>query len=295
MCSVLNGARSKPRADNQPDDDEAAGADGCCGLDKAKVLPTAIYLDSSCLDTYLKGARAFGVGPFIISEYVLAEISRLDVPGYERRLLALESNGVAFLRAPPLTQIMADKFGPEWEGPIDAVELNVHAALAGGAHASAKLDALCGDLAAAFERRYDELRPQYADYLKRVKRGEKSLIDPRSPRNRRMLVEAAALQSLGLEVAPTAASPVKERIRWALRTWEMAMTFTRLDRQKNRVRDLRNDPIDAVHYVLAATFCAAIATSDRGMCRIRDVIPPPGFPFLEVAVDAGAVRVTPLV
>lgn len=52
------------------------------------------------------------------------------------------------------------------------------------------------------------------------------------------------------------------------------MTFVRMPR-KDRTKDLRNDPIDAVHHSLADTFCRAIATGDRGIRRIHDVVPEP--------------------
>lgn len=117
------------------------------------------------------------------------------------------------------------------------------------------------------------------------------LIDPRPPANRQQIVEALTKDLLRKDEAPAASDPAAERLRWTLRAWELAMTFIRLDREKDSPSDLGNDPIDAVHYALAATFCGAIATSDRDICRIRSLLPIPRCPLLWVTQTSAGVSV----
>jgi hypothetical protein len=69
------------------------------------------------------------------------------------------------------------------------------------------------------------------------------------------------------------------------------MVFTRLERASDSESDLRNDPVDAVHFALAATFCGVVATSDRGLRRIRTLMPRPVCPLLWVTDAPGGVRV----
>ena len=243
-----------------------------------------LYVENSCLDEFLRNPAPFGVGPFVLSEYSLAEKAALAWPEFVNFLDRAQAL-MQFLRVPPVTQVLTGNLDPRWNGPIELIAIDVEEVRAGRRHAVEKLDTLKSDLAASFRRRYAELRPHWADYLSEVSSGKSQhLLDPRKPSNAREIVAAATLESLGASAAPSLSDPLPDRIAWTMRAWEMAMVFVRLERERDNEKDLRNDPIDAVHFTLAATFCEGIAIRDKGMRRIYALMPEPKIlaHFLEV-------------
>jgi hypothetical protein len=180
------------------------------------------YVENSALDALLREASAFGSGPFVISEYSLAEKARLPWDAFVSVVRASREAGIRFLRAPPVTQLLTGNLDAAWRDPIELVNINVEATLAGRGVAVRKLDEICDSLAARFAKRYAELRPHYAQWIHDVDTdtdNSADLIDPRPLENRRQIVEALAAESLGIDGAPAPGAPADERLRWVLRAW----------------------------------------------------------------------------
>lgn len=254
---------------------------------------TGTYVENSALDAFLRDPRAFGDGPFVVSEFSLAEKSRLQWDRYRAFVLGAHALGVRFLRVPPVTQLITGKLDPRWFGEISLDEIDVALALSGRRVASLKLEEVCETLASQFSKRFSELRPHMQEWIERVESDDQTeLLDPRGLSERQLLVEAFALDLLRRDAPPLPSDALPDRLAWTLRAWETAMTLVRLDRQRDLPRDLRNDPIDGLHYTLATVFCSAIATSDKGLKRIQELMPSPRVPLLWVQERPSGVVVT---
>jgi len=252
---------------------------------------TGTYVENSALDAFLRSPSSFGAGPFVVSEYSLGEKTRLSPIEYRGFIEAI-SRQAQFLRVPPVTQIITGNFAEAWRAPTHLERLDVEAALAGREYAQAKLNEICEALADASRKWHEALRGHWADWVETVE-GENpdNLIDPRPLPTRRNLVRLFTLDSLGRDEPPSDSDLVPARLQWTIRAWQIAMVFTRMEKEKDSPKDLRNDPIDAVHYALAATFCERIATADKGIRRIRELMPDPRCPLLWVVATGDDLRV----
>lgn len=252
------------------------------GVTTDAAIGTGTYVENSALDAFVADPRAFGRGPFVVSEYSLGEKTRLPWDDFVAFLGAVHSR-VLYLRAPPITQLITGNLDPRWNGPIDLVPIDVETVRNGRASAYWRLEKTCDELERHFAARYAALRPHLADWITTVDGGNpRKLLDPRRIDSRRAIVVAATLDSLGRAARPGPNDTDAERLRFTLKAWEIAMVLVRLDRQRESRRDLRNDPLDAVHYALASTFCAALVTRDKGIRRIRELMPEPRCPLFWV-------------
>lgn len=255
-------------------------------------LLACTYLETSAVDAFIRNPAPFGEGPFVVSEYVLAEKGGRPFDDYKRCVLDLQRLGVLFLRVPPVGQIIENATENGLPSFCEAVALDVEACLTDRPAAVEGLDRIRRGLAPQFADRYSQLRPHFADWIAGVEDGQRrDLLDPRSPKNQRLIVEAATLDILGRTEPPGENASPAEILRWSLRAWETAMVFVRIERSRDSEKDLQNDPVDGVHYALATTFCAKFATSDRDLCRIRDLISSPRRPLLWVFTNDGAIRI----
>jgi hypothetical protein len=213
-------------------------------------MTCGIYLETSAVDAFLANPTAFGSGPFVVSEFVLAEKARLPPSDFQARVEGLHAHGVRYVGVPPLTELM---LGQTVSIPVSPIEMDVEMILLGARDAVRKLLLVRESLAVEFRRIYAERRRHYAEWLALLARGNTLLFDPQPLENRRQIVSELTLASLGWHTAPSASAPIADRMRWNLNAWEKAMLFLRLDRSRDNDKDLRNDPIDAVHWAIGAT------------------------------------------
>jgi hypothetical protein len=256
-----------------------------------------IYLENSILQDFLDFPDAFGAGPFVVSEYSLAEKARLNDASYKTFISGVAPR-VHFLRVPPPSQLIDGKLDPRWKEPSRLDVLNVTGAIEGKDEGRRRLDQLCDGIAMHRRENYQVLRPKWDEWIDRIENPENwptedvpedGWADPRKPNQLPQLVETFAAGALGITESPGPDSPSSEWLRWHMTCWEMGMTMLRIHRTVHKSKELRNDPIDMVHYALSATYCEKILVKERDMKRIHDILPTPKGTLQRVSVDCGTI------
>lgn len=232
-------------------------------------------VENSAIDLLLQGRLVDFQGPFMFTEHALAEKAAIPKRKYRECVEKLAQQAYLFA-CPPASQLIARTY--KRGSILGPLRMDVPTAVAEQHEAARRMTAQKLELQEQLSRRHELLRPHFRDWLGRCDRGEgtetgKLLKNPPKPSDIQEVVMDLTVRHLG--ALPKEGSDASDWLRWHLNAWEGAMTFTRVQRERDRESDLRNDPIDAVQYALAATFCDRIVTCDRGMKTIYEGVPEP--------------------